>query len=263
MLNSIISLVLSAYVFFAGLFGIYPAQGELQQGINADPIPYLFDETIEGYRYLSGETELPFRLKKPQITETEKEYPLIVFLHGSGERGDDNQCHVMLSLLNGVEENGTECFILMPQLHSNGNWTDDDIDLALTSLIDDYILKEYPIDETRIYITGDSRGGAGTFDQLIRHQGKYAAAMPLCGYHETFYEGSEVYEIFKDTPIWMGHNSVDPLVPVANSRGVYEAVTALGGEKVKYTEYKTIGHNCWDRFYGEAEVWQWLFEQQL
>lgn len=263
MFNSVITFILTLYVFLVGVLGIYPSQGELQQGVNVDPIPCVFDESIEGYRYLHGERELPFRLKAPESVDENEEYPLIVFLHGSGERGNDNQCHVMRSLLKGVKNNGTPCYILMPQLHSVGNWTDDDIDLALTSLIDEYILKDYPIDESRIYITGDSRGGAGTFDQVIRHEGKYAAAMPLCGYHETFYNGSDVYVKFKDIPMWLGHNLGDPIVSVSNSRGVYETVTAMGGENIKYTEYKTIGHNCWDTFYEESEVWEWLFKQSL
>lgn len=262
MFNSIITFILTVYVFLVGAFGIYP-QAELHQGLNTDPIPCVFDETMSGYRYLSGERELPFRIKAPETVKENETYPLIVFLHGSGERGNDNQCHVMRSLLKGVKENGTPCYIFMPQLHKNGNWTDDDIDLALTAVIDEYILKEYPIDVDRIYVTGDSRGGAGTFDQILRHEGKYAAAMPLCGYHETFYEGSEVYAKFKDVPMWLGHNSGDFIVPTENSRGVYETVTAMGGENIRYTEYKTIGHNCWDTFYGESEVWQWLFEQSL
>ena len=184
MLNSIISAILSVYLFFVGVLGLYPSQPALQEGINTDPVPYLFDKSIEGFRYLHEERELPFRLKAPDEIEEGKTYPMVVFLHGSGERGNDNQCHVMLSLLRGIKKNGTPCFILMPQLHETGNWEDDDMDAALTSLIDNYILENYPIDTKRIYVTGDSRGGAGTFDQVIRHPGKYAAAMPTCGYRE-------------------------------------------------------------------------------
>ncbi|MBR2417861.1 MAG: hypothetical protein IKB12_04440, partial [Clostridia bacterium] len=134
MLNTIVSAILSVYLFFIGIFGLYPAQGELKDGLNTDPVPYLFDKTIDGYRYLHDGRELPFRLKSPEKTEEGKTYPLVVFLHGSGERGNDNQCHVMLSLLKGIRKNGTPCFILMPQLHEEGNWEDDDMDAALTSL---------------------------------------------------------------------------------------------------------------------------------
>lgn len=109
MLNTIVSAILTVYMFFVGAFGLYPAQGELKEGINPDPVPYLFDKTIEGYRYLHEGRELPFRLKSPDKIEDGKTYPLVVFLDGSGERGNDNQCHVMLSLLKGVEKNGTSC----------------------------------------------------------------------------------------------------------------------------------------------------------
>lgn len=263
MLNTIISAILSVYLFFVGIFGLYPSTGELKEGLNVDPVPYMFDETIEGYRYLHNGRELPFRLKAPENIEEGKTYPMVVFLHGSGERGDDNQCHVMLTLLRGIRKNGTPCFILMPQLHSDGNWTDDDIDAALTSLIDDYILKNYPVDTDRLYVTGDSRGGAGTFDQVIRHPGKYAAAMPTCGYRESFLTSDEEILLLKDTPMWLAQNSGDTTVNPEYSRAVYNTLKANGVEHVKYTEYKTLGHNCWDRFYSEKEVWVWLFNQSL
>lgn len=263
MLNSIISAILSVYLFFVGILGIYPSQPALKEGINTDPIPYLFDKSIEGFRYLHEERELPFRLKAPDKIEEGKAYPMVVFLHGSGERGNDNQCHVMLSLLRGIKKNGTPCFILMPQLHETGNWEDDDMDAALTSLIDDYILENYPIDTKRIYVTGDSRGGAGTFDQVIRHPGKYAAAMPTCGYRASFLTSDEEIILLKDTPLWMAQNKGDTLVNPEHSRTVYNTLKDMGVEHVKYTEYKTIGHNCWDRFYRDKNVWNWLFDQTL
>ena len=263
MLNSIISAILSVYLFFVGVFGIYPEAPQLKEGINSDPVPYLFDKTIEGFRYLHEGRELPFRLKAPEETEEGKTYPMVVFLHGSGERGNDNQCHVMLSLLKGIEKNGTPCYILIPQLHDTGNWEDDDMDAALTSLIDEHILTYYPIDRDRIYITGDSRGGAGTFDQVIRHPGKYAAAMPTCGYRQSFLNSDEEIVLLKNTPLWMAQNSGDTLVNPEYSRTVYSTLKDMGVEHVKYTEYKALGHNCWDRFYSEEEVWEWLFSQSL
>lgn len=262
-MNTIISAILSVYLFFVGIFGLYPSSGELKEGLNIDPVPYMFDKTIEGYRYLHEGRELPFRLKAPDNIEEGKTYPLVVFLHGSGERGDDNQCHVMISLLKGINKNGTPCYILMPQLHSDGNWEDDDIDAALTSLIDEYILPNYPIDTKKLYVTGDSRGGAGTFDQVIRHQGKYAAAMPTCGYRLSFLTSDEEILLLKDTPLWMAQNSGDTLVNPEFSRSVYKTLTEMGVEHVKYTEYKALGHNCWDRFYSEEGVWNWLFSQSL
>ena len=262
-MNTIISVILSVYLFFVGIFGLYPAQGELTEGINTDPVPYLFNEEIEGYRYLHEGRELPFRIKVPETVEEGRTYPMVVFLHGSGERGNDNQCHVMISLLNGIKKNGTPCYILMPQLHETGNWEDDDMDAALTSLIDEYILRSYPIDTKRIYVTGDSRGGAGTFDQIIRHPGKYAAAMPTCGYRQSFLASDEEIILLKDTPLWMAQNSGDNLVDPNYSRTVYSTLKNMGVEHVKYTEYKMLGHNCWDRFYSDKDVWNWLFSQSL
>lgn len=261
-MNTIISAITAFYLFIVGFFGIYPEAGPLQQGVNEDPVPYLFDKSIEGYRFLYEDTQLPFRLKLPASIGEGKAYPLVLFLHGSGERGDDNQCHVLPSLVRGISKNGTECFILMPQLHSEGNWQDDNIDAALTALLD-YITANYPVDTKRLYVTGDSRGGAGTFDQVSRHEGKYAAAMPVCGYHSSLYEGSEAYESFAEIPMWLAHSVSDPIVPSENSRGVYEKVKALGSENIRYTEYKSASHNCWDKFYSDKDVWSWLFGQSL
>ena len=260
MLKTVMSLLISIYVL---LIPYKYGTPQTNPGLNPVPAPYLFDSSLAGYCFVSGDTVLPFRLAVPEAADEKSEYPLIVFLHGSGERGSDNQQQVMTSLLEGVENNGTQCFILMPQLHKDGNWTDDNIDAALTDLIDNYIIMDYPIDTARIYVTGDSRGGAGTFDQVLRHPGKYAAAMPICGYHDTFGDASPSYAAFAEIPMWLGHNLYDPVVPSENSRGVYEAVTAMGGEKIKYTEYKRLAHNAWDEFYSDSEVWTWLFEQQL
>lgn len=258
-MNTIVSIIVSIYLFFVGTFSLYPAV-ELKQGINEDPVPYLFDQQIKGYRYLDGESELPFRLKEPETVNEGEKYPLVVFLHGSGEMGNNNQCHVMLTLLGGIKKNGTPCYIFMPQLHKNGEWYDEDVDSAITYVIEEFIMKNYPIDENRIYVTGDSRGGRGTYGQVLSHTERYAAAMPLCGYHSEIYEGSPIFETLSEVPLWIGHSKNDPIVSSSYSRLVYEGVSALGGE-VKYTEYKIGGHNCWDRFYSDGEVWEWLFAQ--
>ena len=118
------------------------------------------------------------------------------------------------------------------------------------------MLKLYAVDSDRIYITGISMGGAGVLDQLLRHPGKYAAAMPVCGYTDV-----EDLTAFAGTPMWLAHNSGDKTVSVDYSRNIYAAVKDIS--EAKYTEYDRAGHNAWDRFYSDPEVWNWAFSKTL
>ena len=87
--------------------------------------------------------------------------------------------------------------------------------------------------------------------------------MPTCGYRQSFLNSDEEIVLLKNTPLWMAQNSGDTLVNPEYSRTVYSTLKDMGVEHVKYTEYKALGHNCWDKFYSEEEVWEWLFSQSL
>ncbi len=199
--------------------------------------------------------------------------PLVVFLHGSGERGTDND----LQLKNGVfafceKENREQhpCFLLVPQCPEGQWWGLDtrkpDADFAqkpqpqagqLVLELIEKTLAEYPeIDPNRVYLTGLSMGGFGTFDLISRRPDLFAAAMPLCG-------GGSVGQVsqFKNLPIWVFHGSLDDAVPVKFSREMVAALKA-GGSSVRYTEFTTKGHDVWEVTYYNPAVLDWLFEQR-
>jgi poly(3-hydroxybutyrate) depolymerase len=116
--------------------------------------------------------------------------------------------------------------------------------------------KEFNLDERRLYVTGLSMGGYGTWDVIWREPRLFAAAVPVCG------GGDESKaSVIKDIPIWCFHGGADPTVPVARSRNMIKAIEAAGG-RPKYTEYRGVGHNSWDRAYSEPELPGWLFGQK-
>jgi hypothetical protein len=116
--------------------------------------------------------------------------------------------------------------------------------------------KEFNLDDNRLYITGLSMGGYGTWDVIWRHPHLFAAAVPVCG-------GADESKapLIKDLPIWCFHGGADPVVPTERSRNMIAALKAAGGHP-KYTEYPGVGHNSWDRAYSEPELPKWLFSQK-
>jgi poly(3-hydroxybutyrate) depolymerase len=128
--------------------------------------------------------------------------------------------------------------------------------LRLTLEVLGQLRKEFSLDERRLYITGLSMGGYGTWDAIERHPALFAAAVPVCG------GGDEALAArIKDIPIWCFHGGADNVVPVGRSRNMIEAIKAAGG-KPKYTEYPGVGHNSWDKAYSEPELAGWLFAQR-
>jgi predicted peptidase len=116
--------------------------------------------------------------------------------------------------------------------------------------------KEFNLDESRLYLTGLSMGGYGTWDLLARHPKMFAAAVPVCGGAD-----EATAPVIKDIPIWFFHGGALPVVPTYRSRNMIKALKAAGGEP-KYTEYPGVGHNSWDRAYSEPELPKWLFAQK-
>ena len=216
--------------------------------------------------------ELKYRLMKPADLSADRKYPLVIFLHGAGERGDDNDAQ----LKHGVKEFAKDenrkkyaCFLIAPQCPKNpASWasfrrnpsaeeTNKPTEpLRLTLELVDSLVKELPIDADRIYITGLSMGGYGTWHALALRPEFFAAAVPICG-------GSDLKaaEKIKHVPIWVFHGDKDNAVPVARSREMVEALKKAGGEP-KYTEYPGVGHNSWDKAYADPEMFAWLFAQK-
>jgi predicted peptidase len=215
---------------------------------------------------------LPYRLLKPDDYDPKKKYPLVVFLHGAGERGADN----VKQLIHGVPEfvkpenrKDYPCFLIAPQCPEKARWVEVDWGAAshtmpkepsepmrlLLQLIP-ALQKEYSIDDKRVYVTGLSMGGFGTWDLIARKPEWFAAAAPVCG------GGDEATaEKIAKLPIWAFHGDQDGAVKPSRSRNMIAALEKAGG-KPKYTEYKGVGHDSWVPAYRDPELMKWLFSQK-
>lgn len=222
------------------------------------------------YTGKDGKT-LPYRLMKPEGYDSAKKYPLVVFLHGAGERGTDNARQMVHGVPQFASKENREkypCFLIAPQCPANTKWVDVDWGAdahtiptemtepsRLTLELIDSIAKEFSIDPKRIYITGLSMGGYGTWDLLVRRPNLFAAAVPVCGGAD-----EKTAEKIKHIPVWTFHGDKDGVVKPARSRNMVAALEKAGA-KPKYTEYPKVGHNSWDPAYKDAEMFKWLFVQ--
>lgn len=214
---------------------------------------------------------LPYRLLRPAHYDASKTYPLVVLLHGAGERGVNNATPIRVK--NGAYEFITatqahEYFMLIPQCPKGVTWSGLDWaklpyvmhdaptePMRLTLELIEQLQKEFSIDPKRIYATGLSMGGMGTWDMVIRRPDLFAAAMPICGGFDPTKAAA-----LKDIPCLVFHGSDDSVVPVAGSRNMANAVNAAGGT-VEYIEYAGENHQVWERTYLNKKAIDWLFQQ--
>jgi predicted peptidase len=228
--------------------------------------PYLKREYVNS----EGDT-LRYRLLKPKKSEKNKSYPLVIFLHGSGERGRDNEAQLLhgtsLFLQEEIRKN-YPAYVIVPQCPPEERWVEaawnqkeltqpDEISKSLHLLMEtvSIMMKSSNIDPDRIYVTGLSMGGYGTWDLLCRYPDFFAAGVPVCGGGDT-----QCARFIKDIPIWAFHGAEDTVVPVEQSRQMIRAIREQGGNAI-YTEYPNTGHNAWTPTYSEPELIPWLFHQ--
>jgi len=222
---------------------------------------------------------MPYRLFIPRAYDRDRSYPLVVYLHGGGGLGSDN-----LKQISGGNTNGTQvwisqaaqskhpAFVIAPQAPEGATWGGPDAsELSSPALLMLEILeglqREFSIDRTRLYLTGQSLGGFGTWDIIIRRPDLFAAAVPLCGGgslnqspFRTVYRPADV-ETIKGMPIWVFHGADDESVPVQGSREMVATLRKLGS-KIKYTEYPRVGHAVWEHAYAEPALIDWMFAQR-
>lgn len=229
----------------------------------------LFDKLL----FVQQGDTLPYRLLKPVNPESKELFPLVIFLHGAGERGNDNEVqikHISELFLDTRNRGKYPCYLIAPQCPKKQFWADykrksEGVVLSekptrpaqmVLELIEQ-AMKEFPIDPSRIYITGLSMGGYGTWDLIARYPKKFAAAVPICG------GGSpKTASRIKDIPIWAFHGALDATVPPQESRKMIHAIQDAGGLP-GYTEYPDIEHNSWVNAYKEPHLIHWLFKQKL
>lgn len=200
----------------------------------------------------------PYRLFVPKEYNGKTPLPLVVFLHGAGEKGNDNQKQIS-NHANGAmvfaEQKSNPCLFVAPQCGpGNASWASP-MEREHVPLIVQAICKEYKIDENRIYITGLSLGGNGTWVQLADNPKLYAAAIPICGW------GAGKFEGFKNVPIWAFHAADDPTVKVNGTDDAVKAVRTAGGNPI-FTRYEKGGHGSWVEAYKTQTAIDWLFAQK-
>jgi predicted peptidase len=237
-------------------------------------------ELFEKQLFVVGEDTLPCRILTPINFQIGKKYPLVVFLHGAGERGNDNQAQLnwgadlFLDSLNRIKY---PAIVVFPQCPSNDKWAEynkqPDADstgytytadapirksLRLVSQFIDTLLSSGQIDKSRVYVGGLSMGGFGTYELLWRKPQTFAAAFPICGAMNP----ARVKDIRKNLPLWIFHGDKDPIIYVANSRLIYTTAKKTN-TLVRYTEYPGVGHDSWINAFKEPELLPWLFSQRL
>lgn len=213
------------------------------------------------------------RLLRSAAIKPGEKYPLVLFLHGAGERGADNAAQIKYLptwMAVGEYRERFPCFLLAPQCRSEKLWVETPraFDRAaprqapgpqmqvVINLLDEAIAS-LPIDPSRLYLTGLSMGGYGSWDLGTRLADRWAAVAPICG------GGDELYaDRLVNVPVWAWHGDADDVVPVARSRRMIEALCAAGGQP-RYTELAGVGHDSWTPAYTQATgVIPWMFAQR-
>lgn len=191
----------------------------------------------------------------PYDYDPKEKWPVILFLHGAGERGDDGLAQSAVGIGQAVRFHPDRfpAIVVMPQCPKDVWWDSclDHVDLAL-----EQTLAEYNTDRSRVYLTGLSMGGYATWIYGAMKTDTFAALMPICG-------GGKVEDAaaLAKLPIWAFHGGADETVKPEESRKMVDAVKKAGGA-VQYTEYKGVGHNSWDAAYGDAKAIKWLLSQR-
>jgi predicted peptidase len=231
---------------------------------------------------VGGET-YRYQVFVPASFDKSKKWPVVLFLHGYGERGDDGLLQTDVGLGHAIRNQRAMLpfVVVMPQCHADKPdrvWTEASMQQqALAAL--DASMKEFHGDPTRVYLTGLSMGGYGTWDLAVKYPHRFAAYVPICGgirspedfpqLHVSLVDDPKVSDPYAETakrvgktPVWIFHGADDPAVPVKESRKMAAALQASGGN-VKYTEYPGVGHNSWDKAYAVPGLMQWLLSQHL
>ena len=216
------------------------------------------------YDEISGKS-MPYRLHIPDNFSPDKQYPVILFLHGAGEIGSDNEIQLphFSQSFGAAGDILKYAVIVCPQ--TPAGWNIDEYEafdrrgwLSIAKRILDRAVKDYNGDRDRIYLTGLSLGSFAVWELLENYPGFFAAAVPVCG-------GAGWYasENLISTPIWIFHGTADYTVSFSSSYETYLTITDAGGIRVRFTELPGVGHNAWDYAYTSREMFSWMFSQDL
>jgi predicted peptidase len=228
---------------------------------------------------VQGGDTLPYRVLLPENYDASKKYPLIIFLHGAGERGNDNEKQLVhgadLFLKEEVRKN-FPAIVIFPQCSRSSYWSNvlrmhDSISrtfnflkdgeptraMQLAQLLLNYILNNYPVNKKQVYVGGLSMGGMGTFEIVRRNPGIFAAAFAICGGADPATASS-----LKQTHWWIFHGLKDDIVNPDFSKNITSVLKKAGAD-VRLTLYPNDNHNSWDDALSEKELLSWLFSKHL
>ncbi|MBE6530368.1 MAG: phospholipase [Ruminococcaceae bacterium] len=240
--------------------------------------PINMTELFEAKSFTSSKgTKINYRIFFPKDYNPQKKYPLILFLHGLGQRGSDNSSQLNLGICEPFKNPNSEiyqCIVVAPQCPGDALWVDtkqmwdvycdyDSTKVAETAPLAAMVelfrktRDENAVDENRVYVTGISMGGFGTWDLLVRHPLLFTAAMPLCG-------GADYRKasVVKDIPIWTFHGQKDAVVPCRGTEKMVAELEKIGGN-ITYTPYPEHGHNIWEDIYKRDDIFPWLLSQKF
>ncbi|MFC5526854.1 prolyl oligopeptidase family serine peptidase [Rhodanobacter ginsengisoli] len=207
-----------------------------------------------------------------------RRWPVVLFLHGSGERGSDNQAQLSQGLPPWLEQHGKDfpAVVVIPQAPDGTAWNGEIEQMAL--LVLDRSIDAWHGDRRRLYLTGLSMGGYGAWQIALDHPGRFAAAAIICGGirhpnddDSLFVEGipadagdpyAWVAAHIGRLPVWIFNGAIDDVVPPQESHRMHAALQARGDD-VRYTEFPGVGHGAWPMAYATTELWPWMFAHRL
>jgi predicted peptidase len=216
--------------------------------------PQSFQATIQKNVSLEYLLHLP-----TDYQNSDQKWPLVLFLHGMGERGTDLE----LLKLHGIPKviaQGTDFpfIVLSSQCPEDTIWANE-LD-ALHALVEN-IIENYQVDKFQIYLTGLSMGGNGSWHLAAAYPSMFAAVVPICGWANPFIGFPERMEVLKDVPVWAFHGAEDDVVPLQGSQELVDVLKAHQGN-VKFTVYPDTDHDSWTQTYENPELYEWLLRQK-
>ncbi|MCB2171100.1 prolyl oligopeptidase family serine peptidase [archaeon] len=195
--------------------------------------------------------ETKYLLYLPEGYSKEEKYPLLVFLHGAGERGDDLELVKIHGPPKLIEAGHDFPFIIVsPQVPLDEWWSPDTVAWLTKDIMDNY-----SVDTERVYLTGLSMGGFGTWRTATKYPEMYAAIAPICGGGDP----SKAH-LIKDVPVWVFHGAKDDVVPIKRSEEMYDALKEYGN--IEFTVYPEANHDSWTKTYENPRLYEWLLSHK-
>ena len=234
--------ILTAGILFGSVFSMHFSRARAEEGGGQKAA--VLDRTIK--------VNMKYLLYLPKDYDQKESWPLLVFLHGLGEQGDNLELVKKHGPPKLIEAGRQFPFLVVsPQCPKDGWWQPVEIKALM-----DEIVEKFKVDRDRIYLTGLSMGGFGTWAQAAYEPHRFAALVPICGGGNPF-----ATKLYADTPVWAFHGAKDPVVPLASSEKMVEELMKNGGN-VKFTIYPETGHDAWIEAYDDPKLYEWLLEQK-